>query len=104
MNALASQACIDDEPGLDRSQPISVAAIDRAKETLILERVTHLHQLAHRLREERVRRVVEPLLDSHLEPSFSDDDLEYARDLGLIARDDPVRLANPIDREVVPGE
>ena len=104
VNALAFQACFKDGAGLDRSVPIRRDSIDRAKETLILKRVTHLHQLAQRLREDRVRRVVEPLLDGHLEPSYSDEDLEYARDLGLIAGDDPVRMANPIYREVVPRE
>ena len=32
------------------------------------------------------------------------DDLEYARDLGLVARDDPVRIANPIYSEVIPRD
>ena len=27
-------------------------------------------------------------------------DLEYVRDLGLVARDDPLRIANPIYAEV----
>ena len=31
-------------------------------------------------------------------------DLEYVRDLGLVARDYPVRLANPIYAEVIPRE
>ena len=31
-------------------------------------------------------------------------DIEYVRDLGLIARQDPVRMANPIYAEVVPRE
>ncbi len=31
-------------------------------------------------------------------------DLEYVRDLGLIASDDPLRIANPIYAEVVPRE
>jgi hypothetical protein len=36
--------------------------IDQAKENLILRRVTHLDQLADKLREPRVRRVIEPML------------------------------------------
>ncbi len=47
VNALAYQSCFRDEAGRDRSQPIGIAAIDRAKETLIRNRVTHLDQLAH---------------------------------------------------------
>ena len=30
--------------------------------------------------------------------------MEYARDLGLVARDAPLRIANPIYREVIPRE
>ena len=104
VNALARQACFEDRAGRDRSRPIGAAAIDRARETLIVRRVTHLDQLAARLREDRVRRVIEPLLEGSLEPDWSEEDIEYVRDLGLIALDDPVRIANPIYREVVPRQ
>ena len=36
--------------------------------------------------------------------SIPPDDLQYARDLGLVARDDPVAIANPIYREVIPRD
>ena len=104
VNALARQACFEDRAGRDRSRPIGAAAIDRARETLIVRRVTHLDQLAARLHEDRVRRVIEPLLEGSLEPDWSEEDMEYVRDLGLIALDDPVRIANPIYREVVPRQ
>ena len=58
VNALAYEACFQQRPGRDRTQPITAALIARAKETLILNRVTHLDQLADKLREERVRRVI----------------------------------------------
>ena len=58
-----------------------------------------------KLQEARVRRVVEPLLTGGGTPgTIVADDLEYVRDLGLVARDDPVRIANPIYREVVPRD
>ena len=104
VNALALQVCFKDKAGLDRSRPIRVTAIDGAKETLIVRRVTHLDQLAARLRENRVRRVIEPLLEGNLEPDWSEEDMEYVRDLGLIAVDDPVRIANTIYRVVVPRQ
>ena len=66
--------------------------------------LTHLDRLADKLREERVRRVVAPLLSGGAEPEFTTRDLEYVRDLGLIAADDPPRIANPIYAEVVPRE
>jgi hypothetical protein len=61
-------------------------------------------ELADKLREERVRRVIEPLLTGTSEDESSTPDLEYVRDLGLIARDDPPSIANPIYAEVVPRE
>ena len=46
----------------DRARPITADAILQAQERLILRRDTHVDDLAHKLREERVRRVVEPIL------------------------------------------
>ena len=51
-----------------------------------------------------MRRVVEPLLSGGDERAFTAHDLEYVRDLGLVARDDPPCIANPIYAEVVPRE
>ena len=51
-----------------------------------------------------MRRVIEPLLSGGDERDFSARDLEYVRDLGLIAREDPPRIANPIYAEIVPRE
>ena len=44
--------------------------------------MTHLDQLADKLREDRVRRVVEPMLSGADEHAFSNRDVEYVRDLG----------------------
>ena len=104
VNALAYEACFSDEAGNERSQPIRVDAIDQARETLILRRVTHLDQLANTLGEERVRRVILPMLAGSSESAWAVRDLEYVRDLGLVARDYPVRMANPIYAEVIPRE
>ena len=104
VNALCQGACFDIETGRDRSRAITADDILEAQERLILSRQTHLDQLADKLQEDRVRRVVEPLLSGGDERPFSTRDLEYARDLGLIARDNPLRIANPIYAEVVPRE
>ena len=104
VNALAYEACFGDEASNERSQPIRVDAIDQARETLILRRVTHLDQLATTLREERVRRVILPMLAGSSESAWAVRDLEYVRDLGLVASDYPVRMANPIYAEVIPRE
>ena len=78
--------------------------VAEAREALIVRRVTHLDQLADKLGEERVRRVIEPMLSGADERRASHHDVEYVRDLGLIAKDTPVRIANPIYAEVLPRE
>ena len=103
VNALCAGACFDNKAGRDRSRTIEVDDIYAAREELILSRRTHLDQLAHKLEEERVRRVVEPLLSGG-EVQHDGRDLEYVRDLGLLAPDSPPRMANPIYAEVVPRE
>ena len=104
VNALCYDACFRHPPGCDRSRPITAAAVLEAQERLIQRRDTHIDDLGHKLREERVRRVVEPILTGSLEAACSDEDLAYARDLGLVARDaaGTPRIANPIYAEVVP--
>ena len=104
VNALCYDACFRHEPGRDRARPITAAAILEAQERLIQRRDTHVDDLAHKLREERVRRVVEPILTGSVEAACSDEDLAYARDLGLVAQDAAgmPRIANPIYAEVVP--
>ncbi len=104
VNALADETCFYGEAAEDRRIPITADAIRDAQEQLILRRETHLDQLADKLQEERVRRVVEPLLSGAEDSDFSTRDLEYVHDLGLIAPDNPLRIANPIYAEIVPRE
>ena len=103
VNALADEACFYGV-AQDRRHPVTADAIHTAQEQLIQRRETHLDQLADKLKEERVRRVVEPLLSGGEQRRFVDRDLEYVRDLGLVAQDRPLRIANPIYAEVVPRE
>ena len=104
VNALAAEACFGNESGRDRERPITEGHIVEAQEQLIARRETHLDQLADKLQEDRVRRVVEPLLSGGDERESSARDIEYVRDLGLIAQHGPLRIANPIYAEVVPRE
>ena len=104
VNALAYEACFKGEARGESSRPIRAEAIDQAKDGLILKRVTHLHQLADKLREDRVRRVILPMLAGSEDWDYSVRDLEYVRDLGLVAPEGEVRIANPIYAEVVPRE
>ena len=107
VNALCYDACFRHKPGRDRSAAITADAVVAAQERLILRRDTHIDDLANKLREERVRRVVEPILAGADDVSCSAEDLAYVRDLGLVAQDvggppRTPRIANPIYAEVVP--
>ena len=104
VNALCWHACFKSPCGRDRSRAITEHDILAAQEVLIQGRVVHLDQLADKLREERVRSVIEPLLSGADRPDFAPDDYEYVRDLGLVASGDEVRIANPIYAEVIPRE
>ncbi len=100
-NALARE--IVRNMGVPTSEPITAAHFDDAKERLILKRQTHLDSLVAKLHEPRVHRVMEPILAGtrlELDAEY-DDAVRYVRDLGLIAPTKPVRVANPIYREVI---
>jgi len=103
VNALAAQV-VYKILKKDYSIPITVEHILQAKEELILRRDTHLDSLIDKLREERVKRVLIPILTG--EPTQVDpmeDDIMYVKDLGLIRNDrGRVEIANPIYREVIP--
>jgi len=102
VNALA-KICVE-ELEQDTTRPITADHVERAREVLIGRRQTHLGQLADKLREERVRRVIEPILSGGTLDNVPEDDRQFVVDLGL-ARRDPVSglaIANPIYREVIP--
>ena len=103
VNALCAEACFENKAGRDRSRTIEADDIHAAREELIIARRVHLDQLTDKLAEARVRRVVEPILSGG-EAQHHARDLEYVRDLGLLAPDSPPRIANPIYAEVVPRE
>ena len=103
VNALAQEMCFSAGALRPHDRPISERDVFEAREALILRRETHLDQLADKLREPRVRRVIEPLL-SGSDAAYSGRDFEYVRDLGLVAPDPPLRIANPIYSEVLPRE
>ncbi len=101
-NALADQ--IVDRDVEDRSVSITVEHVEAAKETIILERRSHIDSLIARLREDRVRRVLDPMLAGELPPNdMLDDDLAYIVGLGLLRKHGGmIEVANPIYREVIP--
>ena len=101
VNALAKEMCFEHEEPKVRDRPLAEDDVFDAREALILRRETHIDQLADKLREPRVRRVIEPLLGGG-DGNYSDLDRDYVRDLGLVAPDPPLRVANPVYGEVLP--
>ncbi len=105
VNALARELT-EKMPALqDRARPIALEDVEEAKERLILRRDTHLDQLVDKLKEPRVRRVIEPMIQGvEIEESAAEEDLQYVADLGLIQLNGPrkVQIANEIYREVIP--
>ncbi|MGE5343567.1 MAG: AAA-like domain-containing protein [Candidatus Omnitrophota bacterium] len=105
VNALAYEACFEMKEGQDRNNEITVGMIEQAKENLILRRETHLDQLSDKLKEERVRRVIEPILVGSPEgETIPTDDIDYVIDLGLVKREGEIRISNRIYQEVIPRE
>lgn len=103
VNALGYEACFKMKEGRDRTRPIAAEMIAQAKGNLIQRRETHLDQLADKLREERVQRVVSPILQGLDAPmDLLEDDILYVRDLGLIDTEGSLAIANPIYAEIIP--
>jgi len=105
VNALAYEVCFETNEGGDRSKPVTRDMIVQARENLILRRETHLDQLADKLREDRVRRVIGPVLEGTSLENIPRDDIQYILDLGLITRSDSgLEISNAIYREIIPRE
>lgn len=101
-NALADQIVGSDLR--DRGLPVTVEHVEAAKETIIQERRSHIDSLVARLHEDRVRRVLDPMIAGERpNTDLLDDDLQYLLGLGLLVRrGSGVEIANPIYREVIP--
>ena len=105
VNAIAYEACFEMKENRDRSVVITKDIFRTAKENLILSRATHLDQLADKLKEQRIRNVIEPMLRGLDIDNASNDDVQYAVDLGLVRFEDKrLIVSNSIYREVLPRE
>ncbi|UQA63892.1 AAA family ATPase [Polyangium aurulentum] len=100
VNALGRE--IVDGMKVPESEPITAEHMDVAKERLILARATHLDARMACLHEPHVMHVVETLIAGGIVVGDdSDDGVADMRALGLLAPDSPLRIANPIYREVI---
>ncbi|HEX4948989.1 MAG TPA: ATP-binding protein [Blastocatellia bacterium] len=102
VNALAKVAVEELVPNV--TEAVTLAHIERAKEILIERRETHLDSLGERLREERVRRVIQPILTGDELIEVPEDDRRFVLDLGLVRKVNGgnLTIANPIYQEVIP--
>ncbi|MEG4917692.1 MULTISPECIES: ATP-binding protein [unclassified Microcoleus] len=102
VNALAKE--IVEELVTDESREITPEHILTAKEILIKRQDTHLDSLAERLRENRVKAIIEPMLAGLELGNIPNDDIQFLIDLGLCKMDvqGGLTIANPIYREVLP--
>ena len=87
----------------DFKLPLTVAMAEEAIQRIILRRETHIDSLLERLQEERVQKIIEPVLLGEGESiQRLSNDFQFVRDLGLIREDQGVlRIANPIYNEVI---
>lgn len=101
-NALANQI-VCRILGDDFSKPITIEHVRTAKNQLILRRDTHLDSLVDKLKEDRVKRIVQAIFNGdQMIFDILDDDIAYVRDLGLVSQSSPLTFANPIYAEIVP--
>lgn len=101
VNALGYEVTEKMRENRDRTIRIIPEMIYRAQENIIYRRDTHIDILIDKLREDRVRRVIEPMLsgeEGDAEDNLRDDDIQYVADMGLVVRDKPLRISNAIYR------
>ena len=105
VNALGQEVTWNDRVLRDRRRPVGLEDYRAGRERLIQSRATHLDQLADKLKEARVRRVIAALLATdQTELQLPEDDLQYLVDLGLIERKPQIHISNRIYQEVIPRE
>ena len=111
VNALGRELCFE-EYSIDWKQTVNKADVDNAAEILIKRRDVHLDQLADKLTEPRVARIIESILIGEDETasqeesrSSMNEDQQYLIDLGLVrVGSNGLEIANPIYREIIPRE
>ena len=103
VNALARE-CVVKIHDYRYDEPITAEDISIAKERIIRARGTHVDSLMERLKEPRVRRVVEPvILGKERGAPVNDDDYRYVLDLGLLRENENHVLVpgNPMYAEIM---
>ena len=102
VNAIAND-CVAKIHGNRFGETITVDDVEEAKEAIIRRRDTHVDSLMERMREPRVRRIVEPLISGdRSDVTYNDEDYRYITDLGLLRVDRGALVpANPMYAEII---
>ncbi len=102
VNAIARE-CVEKIAKRDYTIPITQSMTEQAINNIILARGTHVDSLLDKLKERRVRNVIQPIIiGEDIIDRNQSDDYAFTKDLGLI-RDDRgcVEPANPIYTELI---
>ena len=102
VNALA-RWCVEKIHGERYGETVTAVDMHEAKEKIIRERGMHLDSLTERMKEPRVRRVVEPvMLGEDIEADDLNDDVRLVLDLGILRRENGSLVpANPMYAEII---
>ena len=102
VNALA-RWCVEEIHGERYGETITAADMCEAKEKIIRERGTHLDSLMERMKEPRVRRVVEPvMIGEDIAADELNDDIKLVLDMGLLRSENGALVpANPMYSEII---
>ena len=103
VNAIARE-CVEKIHDCRYDEPVTEEDVATAKETIIRARGTHMDTLMERLKEPRVRRVVEPvILGKERGTPTNDDDYRYVLDLGILRENENHVLVpgNPMYAEII---
>lgn len=109
VNALGNEVTYEMKECRDRSVRVTAEMVYRAQEQIIKRRDTHIDILIDKLREPRVKQVIEPILansDNVSVEDIPDDDIMYVTDMGLVKKEigKPLRISCGIYREIIPRE
>jgi hypothetical protein len=86
-------------------ETVTVAHVERAREQMIEARETHLDALGKRLRDDRVKQVIQTIITGAIDPPLgrSHRDVEFCMDLGLVvwSSEKGFTIANPVYEEIL---
>ena len=87
------------------AETVTLAHVKDAREQMVLARETHLDALAHRLRDVRTKKIIEPIITGSANPDLGreNSDVQYVMDMGLVkwSSQEGLAIANPIYAEII---